>query len=509
MRTPLPFYRDQPGTRAILRLLAVAVLIGLLASCNASVGDRNLGQQSQALSGGGGGSAATGGSCCLRSVMAEAVPRPAGQTDPVHFLLESAFHEPHAPCTIDIIDAEGREAWLALCAAIGKAGGDPPDPVAEKIYNDRLDLDYWIRGTVTVDQVTGTVERWYSDVLEDWFGPNPEGSFTLHMEIYDPHHEQVVTQGRMSWSGTINSREGIAAVESLSRSLGPLSAIFHDYERRPIQAIVEPEFDPVLAGEEITLRLTEIRGDGGRPQPWWRIFVKARQGEITNGEPEEEWHWFKVGEGAPVEVLYRAPEACYSDEITEEITVKNTCNMTEHYVGTPQDDIANTEFQVLCTSYALEYDNHYTFDFGPATYELTVTGRVPFRVVRNAAGAEDPFRLQGGGQLQHSMVGTFPPGCTMTMTSTQEVTVSGAPRIEAGSVASLMISLDHAGAVGTGGTVACPGGVSAPVPAYRNPDEEVSPTTIEMEPEDGFTLEGAPAAPVEGTWRFVLHQPGP
>lgn len=430
--------------------------------------------------------------------MALPVPRPEGQTDSIFLSVGNAFVHPSDTCPdYDMIDAEGREGALALQAAIAKAGGAPPDVEAEEIETQMLDLDYWIRGSITVNRVTGTIERWYSDFLEEWFGPNIVGDFTLHMEIYDPHHETVVKQGQTSWSGTINSREGLQATEKLAKSFGSLSVILHDYERKPIKATVEPEYDPVLAGEQVTLRLTDIMGDGGQPQPWWRIFVKADQGKITNGEPQDEYRWFRVGKGSPVEVQYQAPASCQGNEITEKVTVKNTCNIEEHFVGMPKDDIATKDFKVLCTSYELEYDETYSWDFGFVQITIPFRGRVPFHAVRSP-GDSTQILLEGGGEVRAPVQGQVGGACTFggEMVETYKIGGTLEPQKDAPPILNLEVTESEGGDA----ALQCPGGPKIPF-SYMEPRSY----PVEMMGKEGVIYEvDVPYG--TGTLKLTLHQ---
>ena len=336
-------------------------------------GKSNLEQYQQETGGTGGGSK----TCCSRQVLAYPVPRPEGQTDPVLFSLREAFDRPSSTC-----------------------------PDYDMVVQDMgYGLDYHIRGEILVKNRTGETERWYSESGQAWYGPNIIGDFTLTMQIYDPHHSTVVKEGQVSLSGTINS-EGISAASALGESFGSLSVILREYEHIPIEATIEPQYDPALAGEEMIIHLKDIKGDGGQPKEWWRIFVKAEKGKILNGTSYThrtgEYRWFRVG-GGTVDIRYKACEECTEEEITETITVMNTCSMRETpgNEGPPKDVIGTKTFKILCTKYHFDVEIP---EFNNGFASLHLEGAVPFHAERSG----EQLVLKGQGSVEGPATGSAP-----------------------------------------------------------------------------------------------------
>jgi len=216
-----------------------------------------------------------------------------------------------------------------LTEEIGRVSGAQPDPQAQKISAEFLDLDYLFIGNLITSEKGGTGAH-----------------YTLKMQYFDHHHCQVVKQGHTSWTGSVN--DGLDAVRALATTCLPLDELMYDYERIPERASVDPEKDPIMAGKKMTIHVRDIVDAEDRSsQPWQRILVKVEKGEILNGTPQDGYRVFEVGDGV-IDMMYRAPEECRNQ--TETITIYNSCNNDPRTVVNfiPEQEIASETFDILC-----------------------------------------------------------------------------------------------------------------------------------------------------------------
>jgi len=377
----------------LITLVILSLTLGTIA-CGGGATEPTGGDTSSSGSGGGGtsGGDSSGETCCWRDGGTVAPVMPPGQINDLGGIIVDAIDSPHmdssytrCPLKIDFINLEWKpildERIRAMCAAAGAE----PDPEAQAIQAQLLDIDYLFKGQIIVDEQTGYVdEKCEKDDQgqQSCSGGDILGSFTFKLQLVDHHRdvEVVVKQGQVSWSGSIFN--GLNAIKELSRTFKPLPQIIHDYEGMPEKATLEPEKDPVPAGEKMTIHLKDIVDyQGNKPQPWQWVVVKAEKGQIeigNNGRDAGEGAVaFEVGSGA-IDFIYKAPDKCDKDtENKDTITVYNTCNNDPRTAGSfPREKvIATKSFDIDCTGWKLEAA--YTVDgadeWGELTYSLKVT----------------------------------------------------------------------------------------------------------------------------------------
>ncbi len=227
----------------------------------------------------------------------------------------------------DVISLEGLKDLRDIVDQIGEVSGAPVDPESQPWMEQLLDMDYLFRGALLVSAGAGIGDH-----------------YTLDVKFFDHHHGETVKQGQVSWRGF--PRDGLDAARQLARSFLPLDELMYDHERTPESARLEPERDPIEAGETMGVRLMNLRdGKGREPKPWQRVMVKAEKGKILNGKPRYEYRVFDVGSGE-IEVEYEAPDDCRND--TETITVHNSCVTSPFLEPIPEDEITRTSFRIGC-----------------------------------------------------------------------------------------------------------------------------------------------------------------
>lgn len=183
-------------------------------------------------------------------------------------------------------------------------------------------------------------------------GSPPRGySVTLNVSLIDVGRGAAVKSGTSSW--TCVPREAgyclkmrLQKTRELAKTFQPLDKIIYDYERIPETLTVKLEKDPILAGEEMKIILTDIKDIDSKPsQPWQRILVKAEKGKILNGESYGEFKVFKVGNGT-VEIEYKAPNECKNT--VETITILNSCSIKPDLPPYPEREITKKKFDIFC-----------------------------------------------------------------------------------------------------------------------------------------------------------------
>ncbi len=282
-------------------------------------------------------------------------------------------------------------------AAARRRDGLPPLPAT--VAPPEQDLDYVFVGEITADKITGKTPRECDpEYPETCWGGFLEGTFTFRVKLLDHHRRQTLKEGSVSWTGHIWLDVG-NRIEELSKSLFlPLDEIVREYERIPETAKVVVPSKTVDAGETMTITLSDLFDDQGRPtQPWQRILVKAEKGAILNGEHDqhakEGYHVFRAGSAGSIQVQYRAPEDCVPQR--ETLTVYNTCNKGENKAdfrakSYPQTLLATKEFDIVCDQWELEieyheqvtYDNRDVRSDGDSTVTMEehITGTLDYRI---------------------------------------------------------------------------------------------------------------------------------
>jgi len=376
----------------LITLVILSLTLGTIA-CGGGATEPTGGDTSSSGSGGGGtsGGDSSGETCCWRDGGTVAPVMPPGQINDLGGIIVDAIDSPHmdssytrCPLKIDFINLEWKpildERIRAMCAAAGAE----PDPEAQAIQAQLLDIDYLFKGQIIVDEQTGYVdEKCEKDDQgqQSCSGGDILGSFTFKLQLVDHHRdvEVVVKQGQVSWSGSIFN--GLNAIKELSRTFKPLPEIIHKYEGLPEKATLEPEKDPAPAGEKMTIHLKDIVDyKGDTSQPWQWVIVKAEKGQIelgNNGRDAGEGAVaFEVGGGA-LDFIYKAPDKCDKDtENKDTITVYNTCNNDPRTAGSfPRKNvIATKSFDIDCTGWLLEFTYTATC---PNGYGLTPESEPP------------------------------------------------------------------------------------------------------------------------------------
>jgi len=296
----------------------------------------------------GGGSADQGSSgktCCWREVGTLAPTMPTGQIDDWGGLI------------VDAIGSQHMDVSYTQC------------PLKVDFTNVESGMDYVFQGQIIVNEQTGFIEKQCVQG-QDCSGGDILGSFTFKLQLIDHHRGKVVKEGQTSWVGesqelVIGERKlrgigaGLDQIKELSRTFKPLPQIIHDYEGLPEKATLEPEKDPIPAGEKMTIHLKDIVDyKGNKPQPWQWVVVKAEKGQIVGGrEQGDGTHAFEVGSGA-IDLVYQAPDKCNKDtENKDTITVYNSCNndLNATDMIMPEKVIATKSFDIECTGWLLEF----------------------------------------------------------------------------------------------------------------------------------------------------------
>ena len=303
--------------------------------------------------------------CCIRLVMFVPIAMPAQQESDASGHISNAwssaineFDTHDCPIEYEELSWEGRIELDKLVEAIGAVSGASADPKAREAFKNLLDVEYIWKGTLTLNRVDriekGYWEKGYMG-KKNYVPQEAYGDWTLHMKLVNVHFDEVVKEGRASWSGNSTGGEMNRAVKDLARTVfSPVDDILFDYEKIPWKCKVEPEEDEISVGDSMSITIKDIKDSKGRePKPWQRIVVKLEKGEITNGTElgEEKSYAFLVGDGE-VECEYKAPEDC-KESGTEEVTVYNSCDWGQEWmrplrVTLPQKEIGTGEFEITC-----------------------------------------------------------------------------------------------------------------------------------------------------------------
>jgi hypothetical protein len=329
---------------------------------------------------------ASGKTCCHRQLGMMPMEMPNGQEVDLTAFFRGMVIGPLILPTIDCdcpeIDFSNVEAMKdsyelmqKIDAALRRRDRLPPLPPTNTPPED--DLDYIFVATLTADQVTGKTKRECDpEFPSDCWGGNLEGTFTFHVQLLDHHNNRTVKEDSTSWSGHIWLDVG-NRVEELSKSLFlPLDTLIRDYERTPERARVEVPNDTAQAADTVTIKLSELRDDEGRPtQEWQRVLVKVEKGKILNAETKwKEYYVFKVGDQASVAVQYRAPNGCKPDK--ETLTVFNNCEKRTKQNKRPKNEIGKKQFNIVCDQWDVKitYSEELGGTYNPgAKTKITVT----------------------------------------------------------------------------------------------------------------------------------------
>lgn len=259
---------------------------------------------------------------------------------------------------------EGRQLLDWMVEKIGEVAGAPSDPEARKAMELFLDCEYAWKGTLTINRVEEVIPgKWEEGYLgkPDYEPGYIFGDWTLRIQLVNTHFGDVVREGEVSWTGWADGRRAdrSSAVKELARSrFSPVDDLIWDYERIPWNSDVEPEKEEIGCGEQMSIKLENIRDDKGRaPQPWQRIVVKVEKGELLNGTKcslEEKLYAFEA-EGGTLDLTYRAPDEA-EDEEEETITVYNSCDWGQEWMRplqstNPKKKIGEGHFKIVCNQW--------------------------------------------------------------------------------------------------------------------------------------------------------------
>jgi len=180
---------------------------------------------------------------------------------------------------------------------------------------------------------------------------------TLSVNLIDIAHGATVKNSQTRW--TCEPKEAGDCLpltmqnnQNLAKTFQPLDKLIYDYERIPETLDIELEKDPILAGDEMTITLKNIKDANSKPsQPWQRILVKVEKGRILNGITLMEYKVFEVGSGN-IQLQYQAPEACRHDN--EKITIMNSCVIDPKINPIPEQEIVTKKFDIFCVEGRIE-----------------------------------------------------------------------------------------------------------------------------------------------------------
>lgn len=142
--------------------------------------------------------------CCHRNIVTIIDPMPPGQENDLTNSLVSSCEGPllkpyKCPLTIDFFDAQMYRFNDILIQKWIKAAGGQADLETERAGKQLLSgIDYWIIGKLIADNVTEKTKRYKDKDSGNFEGGDLSGNFTFKMQLYDPHHRQVVKEAQVS-----------------------------------------------------------------------------------------------------------------------------------------------------------------------------------------------------------------------------------------------------------------------------------------------------------------------
>lgn len=394
--------------------------------------------------------------------------------------------ETDCPLVVDFISLEGAgELNRYIDRMIEAATGEKPDP-ARRDQGAFGYLDYQFTGSFTYNAAAG--------------------QYSLAMRLFDPDHNATVKEGSTSWAEAKDDpdpvlRFGRQAIAQLAMSFSPLDELIYEYERIPDSCDVEPEKDPVEPEEEISLKISDIVDQNGRPSKGWqRIFVAVEKGEILNGIPREGFRVFEVGDGA-VEVKYKALDTCRSEK--EKITVYNSCNKESDYIGVPEAQIAEHEFDIEPKKIQgeIEYNNKVKLRLQDFVLSVVIKGSIPFTIHID----EKPSRIEGDGTIPLKGNGSADE-CSIDVNGSMSAELTGKLKGKRGEEQKLIFRIKQIWHPQRS-IITCPDDkIQFPGPLATQMEEKWK---IEFPFEDGHRVEWhpPPIPGVRGEFYLVLHIP--
>lgn len=329
---------------------------------------------------------AEGGLCCARTAVFPPVQMPPEQETSAHIpasvygvLREKSIWCDVAPIQYEEKDWGGRTLLDGVVDATTALAGVPPDPEAQQVVAELLDNNFAWRADLKLGHIDKRIPgEWVEGYDgEPYFEPGTLwGDWTLKLALLNLHFNEIVQEAEVSWNGLAGgwtskgwetgSKEN-AIKEMVRAHFSPITEIIYDYERIPREAQVIPRKKVIGSREQMTIQVQSIQDhQSSSSRPWQRVVVEVKKGQILNGTPlhigDRKLYAFEVGQGS-LELKYKSPDECLS--ATETVTVYNSCDWGRAPVPVPltvthpQQEIANTTFEIICISGKLEFWEHF------------------------------------------------------------------------------------------------------------------------------------------------------
>jgi hypothetical protein len=222
--------------------------------------------------------------------------------------------------------------------AISTNMGYPPTPEEKESYDSFKDMDYVFYSELHLSKIDTIFAAYWEEVddedhIFDYEAADALGDYSINIRLVNARFNEKVWEGQTAWNGRSNGyptdlqgKDTPNAVGDLGASMSPkIDKLIYDYERNPMNCVIEMEKESVSAGEEIMIRLTGLTDDKGRPtRPWQRLVIRLEQGKIMNAtEHSDEKQWVVLAGEGDVELQYKAPSICQKEK--EILTVFNSC----------------------------------------------------------------------------------------------------------------------------------------------------------------------------------------
>ena len=263
--------------------------------------------------------------CCERTLAFEPVEMPPEQERDISGMLESNFLE-----GINIYDHRDDCPIKILVKNLLEIDSAPTNPIWKE------DLEYVFLSKLRLDTIDYLIPGYWEEGYEgqpNYVQGHAWGNYSIDIRLVNIQFNEKVWEGYTIWNGgpwgqteRLPDETTPNAVEDLGASMSPsIDKLIYDYERSPMNCVVEMDRETVSTGEEITIRLTGLTDDKGRTsRSWQRLVIRLEQGEIINAtKHQDENQWVVlVGEGDVI-LQYKAPRFCQKEK--ETLTVFNSC----------------------------------------------------------------------------------------------------------------------------------------------------------------------------------------
>lgn len=212
--------------------------------------------------------------------------------------------------------------WCSRSAYVNKEEGLIPN---ENIVNHTLEAI----GSTCFKMLGDEPEYFFNYFFEEWPTPEIETRFTVELySIHGPLMKRWVSESpTLNYNGQIN-RMFDNDRSILRRERDNLPDLLRDFERTPTSVTADVPKEQVCSEEIVNIKLSNfLDRNGVQPQPWNRVLVHAREGEILNGVPLsiQGFRAFQVGNGE-ITLKYQGPkDECLSD--METIDIFNSCDI--------------------------------------------------------------------------------------------------------------------------------------------------------------------------------------